>query len=318
MTDAGAAETTGGAGTSWDAFARRLADGLGRMAAESFLILALPADEAGGRAYVQFAHWTAGDGSAGLRAEAVGSENMPETRPLTPVQEERLGALAWARPAPGEACRNFHRTWPAPAPCDDVAALVTETLREVYGVGAPGDLQSRYASFENEEVEDLGLGLEPIPPTPRPRGKPERALSSGQLEPLVEDGLRDWLGVEQLERDEDGDYAIPVGSALVYVHVGGDRLPLIAIFSSILTDVEATPGLFAALNDINRRIRFARAFWVSGTIVVATELAAVDVSARQISFACMQLGSLADHLDDMLHGRFGGGVAFEGRALLLN
>jgi hypothetical protein len=124
--------------------------------------------------------------------------------------------------------------------------------------------------------------------------------------------------VEQLDRDEDGDYAIPVGSALVYVHVGGDRLPLIAIFSSILTDVEASPGLFVALNDINRRIRFARAFWVSGTIVVATELAAVDVSAQQVSFACMQLGSLADHLDDVLHGRFGGGVAFEGRAQLLN
>ena len=318
MTDDVAADAANGAEISWDAFGRRLADGLGRMAAESFLILALPADEAGGRAYVQFAHWAAADGSAGLRAEAVGSENMPETRPLTPVQEERLDALAWERPAPGEVCRNFHRAWSVPAPCDDVAVLVTETLREVYGVGAPAELQSRYASFENEEVGDLGLGLAPIPPTARPREKPTLALSSGQLEPLVEDGLRDWLGVEQLDRDEDGDYAIPVGSALVYVHVGGDRLPLIAIFSSILTDVDATPGLFTALNDINRRIRFARAFWVNGTIVVATELAAVDVSARQISFACMQLGSLADHLDDMLHGRFGGGVAFEGRAQLLN
>ncbi len=303
---------------AWDAFADRLADGLARMAVESFLILALPEDEAGGRAYVQFAHWADSDGSTGLRAEAVGSDNLPETRPLTPVQEERLDALAWQRPAPGETCRNYHRGWSAPAPCGDVAALVAETLREVYGVVAPDELQYRYASFESAEVDDLGLGLAPVPPTPRPRHKPLRPQASGQLAPLVEEGLRDWLGAERLERDEDGDYAIPVGSALVFVRVGDDRMPMVAIFASILTEVEATPGLFTALNDINRRIRFARAFWVRGTIVVATELAAVDVSAQQISFTCMQLGSLADHLDDVLHGRFGGGIAFEGRTLLLN
>lgn len=302
----------------WEAFEARLSAGLGRMAVESFLILALPEDEAGGRAYVQFAHWEDADGSTGLRAEAVGSDNLPDTRPLTPVQEERLDALAWEKPAAGETCRNFHRAWPTPAPCGEVASLVTETLREVYGVAAPDELQYRYASFESTEVDDLGLGLAPVAPTPRPRHKPLRPQASGQLAPIVEEGLRDWLGAERLERDEDGDYAIPVGSALVFVRVGDDRMPMVGIFSSILTEVEATPGLFTALNDINRRIRFARAFWVAGTIVVATELAAVDISAQQISFTCSQLGSLADHLDDVLHGRFGGGIAFEGRVLRLN
>ena len=303
---------------SWDEFTRRLADGLGRMAVESFLILELPEDEAGARAYVQFAHWAHDDGSAGLRAEAVGAEYMPATRPLTPAQEERLDALAWQRPQPESKARNFHREWPTPAPCRDVAALVAETLREVYGVAEPRELRYRYASFESVAVEELHLGLEPMAPTPRPRTKPATSLSSGQLAPLVEEGLRGWLGVERLERDGDGDYPIPVGSALVYVRVGDHRLPLVAIFSSILTDVDESPGLFVALNDINRRIRFARAFWVGRTIVVATELAAVDVTAGQISFACMQLASLADHLDDVLHGRFGGGFAFEGRSHLVN
>jgi len=303
---------------SWDEFTRRLADGLGRMAAESFLILELPEDEAGARAYVQFAHWLHDDGSAGLRAEAVANEYMPVTRPLTPVQEERLDALAWQRPEPGAKARNFHREWPVPAPCADIAAVVTETFREVYGVAEPGELRYRYASFESAAVESLDVGLEPMAPTPRPRTKPAKAMSAGQLAPLVEEGLRTWLGIERLERDEDGDYPIPVGSALVYVRVGDDRLPLVAAFSSILTDVDESPSLFVALNDINRRIRFARAFWVGRTIVVATELAAVDVTAEQISFACMQLGSLADHLDDVLHGRFGGGFAFEGRSQRVN
>ena len=311
-------DAAAGAATAWNEFTGRLADGLGKMMVESFLILELPSDEAGARADVQFAHCADDDGSAGLRAEAVGSENMPETRPLTPVQEERLDALAWQRPAPDAKGRNFHREWPAPAPCADVAALVTETLREVYGVGEPSELRYRYASFDPVEVEDLDLGLAPVPPTPRPRTKPAKAMSPGQLTPIVEEGLRLWLGIERLERDEDGDYPIPVGSAMVYVRVGDDQLPLVAVFASILTDVDESPSLFVALNDINRRIRFARAFWVARTIVVATELAAVDVTAEQISFACMQLGSLADHLDEVLHGRFGGGFAFEGRSRLVN
>ena len=303
---------------TWDEFTRRLADGLGKMAVESFLILELPSDEAGGRAYVQFAHWAHDDGSGGLRAEAVGSEYLPETRPLTPVQEERLDALAWQRPSPDAKGRNFHREWPVPAPCVDVAAVVARTLREVYGVAEPSELRFRYASFESAEIADLDLGLEPVAPAPRPRSKPAKALTNGQLAPLVEEGLRLWLGVERLERDEDGDYPIPVGSAMVYVRVGDDRLPLVAVFASILTDIDESPSLFAALNDINRRIRFARAFWAARTIVVATELAAVDVTAEQISFACMQLGCLADHLDDVLHGRFGGGFAFAGRSQLMN
>ena len=199
-----------------------------------------------------------------------------------------------------------------------MAIFVGRTLREVYGVVEPTDLRYRYASFDNLEVEDLTLGLEPEQRTPRPSAKPQRRLSTGALAPVVEEGVRRWLGVDRLERDADGDYPIPVGSALVFVRVADGPLPMVAVFSSILTDVDESPALFAALNDINRRIRFARAFWVARTIVVATELPAVDITADQIAFACVQLAGLADHLDDVLHGRFGGGFAFEGRSILVN
>ena len=304
---------------SWDAFTRRLADSLGRLAVESFLVLSLPSDDAGARAFVQFAHRGGDDGaSSTLRAEAAASADLPGTRPLTPVQEERIRALEWQRPAAEDAGRNFTREWSMPAPFAEVAAVATRTLRDVYGVVDPAELRYRYASFEGLEVEDLDLGIEPVPQSPRPRSKLLRRQSTGQLTPLVEDGLRRWLGVDRLERDADGDYPIPVGSALVFVRVASGRMPMIAISSSILTDVEESPRLYAALNDVNRRIRFARAFWVARTIVIATELPAVDVTADQIAFACLQLGNLADRLDDLLHGPFGGGVAFEGGSLLVH
>ena len=282
------------------------------------LILSLPPDPAGPRGYVQFAHWGRDGQSDGLRAEAAGGDNLPDTRRLTPIQEERLEALAWLRPGADEKVWNFYREWTAPAPVAEVADLAVRTLREIYGVIDPSELRYRYASFDGEAVDDLALGLEPDERPPRPSSKPPARPATVALTPVVEDGLRRWLGVATLERDADGDYPIPVGSALVFVRVVEGTLPLVAVFSSVLTDVAETPTLFDALNDVNVRIRFARAFWVHRTIVVATELAAVDVTADQIAFACTQLGALADHLDDVLHGRFGGGFAFDGRSILVH
>jgi hypothetical protein len=297
---------------SWDELEGRLASALAKMAVESFLILSLPSDEVGQRAYVQFAHWGEADGSsAGLRAEAVGNTHLPATRHLTPAQTERLAGLGWRSPGPDEASGNFVAEWTMPAPFAEVAALVSRTLREVYGVDSPAQLRFRYSSFTDTEVVHLDLGLEPEERRPRPKSKPPIRPAAAPLGPVVEEGLRRWLGVDRLERDADGDYPVPVGSALLFVRLLEGRPPMIGIFSAILAGVEPEPMLLAALNEINRRIRFARVFWVGGTVVIAGELAAVDITADQIAFACVQLGALADHLDDVLKGRFGGTLAFE-------
>ena len=304
---------------SWNEFTRRLADGIERMAVESFLILALPSDDAGIRAYVQFVHWGNDDGSsAGLRAEAVGSSNMPATRPLTPAQEERLASLEWEGPTDDRGGRNFVREWPMPAPFVEVADLMTRTLRDVYGVADPTDLRFRYSSFERTAVEDLDLGLEAEERPAGPRSKPPMRPTAARLGPVVEDGLRRLLGVERLERDADGDYPIPVGSAVMFVRLIEGRPPMVGVFSPVLVGIDEGPGLFAALNDINRRIHYARAFWVARQVIIAVELPAVDITADQIAFACVQLGSLADHLDNVLHGRFGGAFTFEVAPTLLN
>jgi hypothetical protein len=44
----------------------------------------------------------------------------------------------------------------------------------------------------------------------------------------------------------------------------------------------------------------------------------VGISPPQIAFACVQLGNLADHLDDVLRGRFGGTTVFEVPRTLVN
>jgi hypothetical protein len=281
---------------SWDQFRDRLATALAAMGDETFLILELPQDELGQRGFVQFANWLdEDDGSTGFRAEAIGSLHLPEERKLTPEQFDRLAALGWALNEGVDKDDNLWHEWGLPVPGGEVAAVAVTTLREAYGAMHPAELTYKYGSFGSEQVGPLDLGIRQYEPATRPGSKPQMRPAGRPLEPIIEEGLRKWFPLGGLVRDGDGDYPIPV-----------------------VTDVDPSPGLFLALNDLNKRIRFARVFWSGGAIILATELPAVDITADQIAFACMQMGGAADHLDDVLNGQFGGGVAMKGRTALVN
>ena len=299
---------------TWDEFERRLATTLAEMAEETFLVISTPMSRDGTAYYVQFA---SGE-SYGLRAEAVGSGNLPPARALAPGQEAQLVELGWQRPAPDDPCRNYVRTWPRPAPFEEIARLAVRTLREVHGIEAPADLRYVYAAFGDRAVPVLDLGIEAQrrSPPPAPTRRPRRAVAD--LTPLVERSLARWLGASEVVRDRDGDYPIRVGSALMFVRLVDGVPPVVRIFSPILHDIAESQALLAALNEINGQIRFGRVFWMARQVIVAMELTAVDISADQVAFACIELGNLADHLDDGLHGRFGGATMFPARATLVN
>jgi hypothetical protein len=311
-------EPTGDAALTWEAFEGRLAAALERMPVESFLIVTAPSRQERGAHYVQFAHFVTADGSStALRAEAVSSDYLPPAAALAPAQEEQLDRLGWERPDPGETSRNRHRTWHLPAPIAEIAHLAVSTLREVYGIARPTDLRHVHAFFERGDVPDPDLGIPAERRTPaRTRAKGPR--TAADLVPLVEKALVSGLGVEKVFRDEDGDYPIRVGSALIFLRLLGGVPPLVQLFGPVLRGVAASPVLFEALNEINSRVRFARAFWANDQVVVAMELTSVDLAPEQIAFACVELGNLADHLDDGLHGRFGGATTFPTRATLVN
>jgi len=301
----------GDAEPTWEDFERRLATALGRMLDATFLVLVTPGDEARTGFYVQFA---AGDRS--LRAEAVSSRFLPADRPLTPEQEGTLRVLGWLAPGSNDdPSPNYFRVWPSPVPFAEVARLVVRTLRDAYGVTSPAGLRHTYRSLERV-LDDPDLGTEPERPAPQPL--PHVVRTAEEVRPLVERALEGWLGLSELVRDADGDYPIRVGSALMYVQVLDGVPPLVRIFSPILHDVGATAALFEALNEINARIRFGRVLWAGRQVIIAMELTAADITAAQVVVACTEIGNLADHLDDGLHGRFGGATAFTARPTLLN
>ncbi|MDA8237224.1 MAG: YbjN domain-containing protein [Chloroflexi bacterium] len=304
---------------TWAGFERRLAAALGRMAGETFLTLTQAAGADAPGYYVQFAHHVRSrGGSAGLRAEAVGSPYLPPGRPLTPAQEAQLDEIGWERPGPDEPGRNLFRDFPLPASFEDVARLAVRTLRDVFAIGAPDELRYRHQSFERGPVAELDLGIEAEArtPTPRPRARPRPPLD--ELRAQVEAGLRGWLHLDELIRDEDGDYPVRLGSVLMFVRLLDGVPPVVRIFAPILRDIPGTPELLGALNDVNRTVRFGRAIWTERQVVVTMDLTAIDLTADQVAFACVELGNLADYLDDGLHGRFGGSVLFDSRPSPVN
>jgi len=307
----------------WRAFEARLAAALGAMENATYLVVSVAGDpRAGASAYVQFAQ----GGLLGFRSEAAGNHWLAAGHGLGAAQEARLTELGWQRPGTAPEGRNWVREWQEPVPFAEVAAIAVRTLREVFGAASPGDLRYRSGAFPAHRgpAPDPALGIPPDRPVPehpgaaigpaqtRPGSEPDEAEAS------LKRALGEFMAGASLVADRDGDLPIRVGSALIFVRPVAGRPPLLQIFSPIVVGVDLTPALLDSLNDINRGILFGRIFWAEREVVVSMELTAVGMTAPQIAFACVQLGNLADHLDDVLRGRFGGRTMFEAPKTLVN
>jgi len=307
----------------WAAFEARVTAALAAMQHATYLVVSLAGDpRSGASAYVQFAQ----GGLLGFRAEAAGNHWLPPGHGLGPAQEERLAALGWQRPGPASQGRNWVREWQEPVPFAEAAAVAVATLREVYGAVTPDDLRYRSGGFpaHHGPVPEPELGIPPDRAVPE---FPAAAIVPGQTHPnpepdeaeaSLQTALAEFSAGADLVPDGDGDLPIRVGSALMFVRSVAGRPPLIQLFSPLVSGVDQTPALLEALNDINRRVLFGRVFWTDREVVVSMELTAVGITAAQIAFACVQLGNLADHLDDVLRGRFGGRTMFEVPKALMN
>jgi hypothetical protein len=308
----------------WAAFEARLAAALAAMEPATYLVVSLAGDQRSGTsAYVQFAQ----GGLLGFRAEAAGNHILPIGHGLGPEQEARLAALGWQHPGSAAQHRNWVQEWQEPVPFLDVAAMAVQTLREVYGATATTDLRYRSGGFPAHQgpVPDPDLGILPDRPVPDHPGaavvvpgQTHPSLEPDEAAAALETALAGFIAGTELVPDRDGDLPIRVGSALMFVRAVAGRPPLLQVFAPLLSGVDLTPALLESINDINRKILFGRVFWTQREVVVSMELTAVGITTAQIAFACVQLGNLADHLDDVLHGRFGGRTMFEVPTTLVN
>jgi type III secretion system-like peptide-binding chaperone len=135
------------------------------------------------------------------------------------------------------------------------------------------------------------------------------------IRPFVEQTVREFLGVDELKVMEDGTISIRAGSSAVNVRLlegpaGGH--PLLRVASPMLHDVPPSRELLEKLNEMNAAFSFARVFEVDGSVIIAMELFAEELTAAQIEYACGLITFAADHWDDELRRTFGGQTFFEG------
>jgi len=311
-----AAEDGAASAATWDAFEQRLAAVLRRMAVDTYLIVSTR-DAEDAAYYVQFAQ----RGRPGFRAEAVSNSFLAGARALSPAQEEHLGRLGWQWPsADGPEDRNFSRQWPQHAPFRDVARLAVRTLRDVYGTRRPSDLvYRRFDDAGRDFAEpDLGIPAEAAHPAhPARTAALARTPGAAEFDALVDRGVRAFLCVDHLVRDEDGDIPIRTEDAFIIVRTLDGPSPAVRVFSPVLRGAAPTYDLLSAVNAVNGRLLYARALWAAGDVIVATEVPAAHATESLVGLACAEIASLAGSLSHELGARFGAeGPARERRPLV--
>ena len=113
------------------------------------------------------------------------------------------------------------------------------------------------------------------------------------------------------EPDDDGDLFITYGGATFYSRVTNPDDAIVQVFGVAVADIDPTPELFEAINEINRSIGFARAFWVGGQVLVEAEIWGVDVNPSNFQHACWNIASAIDRFGPSLIEQFGGRPRFE-------
>ncbi len=243
---------------------------------------------------------------SGLAALAVGNASLPEGYRLDRAAVGAMVALGWSPPGV-MAAESFGVTG---VDNDQLAKMITRTLRDVYGAPHPAFLVYAARAADDEPLEIAQLAL----------ARHESTVNGG-VPSLGEIGDSSGLDLaervrivvatltktdpEKLQVDGDGDIGIRAGSAMVFVRVR-DNPPLIDVFSPVLTEIEPSEKLFVKLSELTNRMPIGRLYCTSGTVWASVPVFGRDFQATHLSLAIQVMTGLADELDDRLHGEFGG------------
>ena len=135
--------------------------------------------------------------------------------------------------------------------------------------------------------------------------------TTDELRPRLEKMLKEFLGVDKLVTDDEGDYPIRSGSAKYYVRLSEGTPSIVNVYAQILVGVYSSPALYDRINRVNAVIQFGRLFHDGETVFAATELVADTMDPEELSEACRSIADMADTYDDLFKREFGGQRQFE-------
>lgn len=292
---------------AWAPFAKKLAATLEQLVEDQYLVLLVKKSNR----FIQFAS----QGSFGIRIETTSNHYLTKQEKLDERQIAALIKAGWQAPSgksdeatpenDPDGSPNFFAEFSEPVSFETLAALTVRTFAEILRVPHPGFLQ--YEAFDDTEGEWAAMTL---PELGLKQAKPAR--QDDTLESLAQallTTLKEETGISELDYDGDGDIGIRYGSAAAFVRLIGDP-PHIRIYSPILNDVEENPDMFARLNDINANETLMRFYFQNGVIYGASDISAVPYVSAHVVQALAHFCEIADGMDSLLQGEFGGRTAF--------
>ncbi|MFU8851336.1 T3SS (YopN, CesT) and YbjN peptide-binding chaperone 1 [Micromonospora sp. SL1-18] len=304
---------------AWREFARALADRLRALPAGAHLELTLDPTASGtGDAVYSIGVDVGKEGR--LSARAVGNAMLPPGYRLDRAAVADMIALSWSPPGVVEGSGDQFGLDCAADESVRLAAVLSRTLRDVYGAPHPA-----FLVYLVQDAEGEPLPLEPLG-TARSEFGPDRDVAPDIDEALAEaatgrTGDSDVLVLEervrtvvstmlrsksdQLQVDSDGDINIRAGSAMVFVRVR-DNPPLVDVFSPVLTEVEPTERLYVKLSELTNRMPIGRLYCADDTVWASIPVFGRNFQPTHLMLAVQVMTGLADELDDRLHGEFGG------------
>ncbi|MEU4771002.1 hypothetical protein [Micromonospora sp. NPDC023644] len=304
---------------AWHEFARALAERLAALPTGTHVELTLDPTASGTGDAVYSVSIDVGE-EGRLAARAVGNATLPEGYRLDRAAVADMIALGWSPPGVVEGSGEHFGLDSGTAEATRLAALLTRTLRDVYGAPHPAFLVYLIHDAEGEPlpVEPLGTARSEFGPDRDVEADLDEALAAAAAAQAPEqdvaalaEKVRTVVSTmlksdsDRLQVDSDGDINIRAGSAMVFVRVR-DNPPLVDVFSPVLTEVEPTERLYVKLSELTNRMPIGRLYCADDTVWASIPVFGRNFQATHLMLAVQVMTGLADELDDRLHGEFGG------------
>jgi hypothetical protein len=220
----------------------------------------------------------------------------------TPIEADELTRLGWLPPSTEEP--EFHAEVDQ-AESARLAELASDTLDAVFSVPHPIFLEP------DQLAEILHGQADWVPLEPRKLKREEQAVKAGgqpELDRLVDAELRQLFGHPPL-RNEQGDVAIRVGSAVVFLRSTADCRELV-LFSPLVHDVVNRSRACEVLNDLNVESRYGRFALHRDRVFAQISVPAKPFVPVHLRQALRALSQIADGIDEELATKLGGRTTF--------
>lgn len=239
-----------------------------------------------------------------LLVEASGNEVLGEGYQLGLAGLQQLEDLGWQPPSVDGPHNGPHHWIEATQENSEQAATHAVTvLRYVFGIPHPAFLAadqlaevlapptpSEVTTFHHEDLQAV------VP------------ASLPELEAMVRAELGQVLGYEPLT-DSDGDFAIRVGSAMVFVRCTPDAREVL-VFSPLVHDLEGRGRAMEVLSDLNTQARYVRFLLIRDRVFASMSVLAHPFVPAHLHQALQTMTVVADELDEELAQRLRGRTSF--------